>query len=425
MEGFKIPGFDILNSNGTPPSSDKSISLCGRDKESIKKTNQGNLTTRNCGFGWKDRDSIMNEFETSKKTVETKFNEQKDENNQSVKFIRQQSLGSYTTKHNVINCDQMGCKGKDDYQNCRNYKKLVSDVIKTPNWHKNFLNQGVLADLSPDMFERTMKPDIFVDMKSPRTLQSGISPIVRLRPNSNGNNIWANFSDNYYQKFCRGIDEDYDMDLDIVKEQSIEFKVESFNNKETMYNIVAKVEHGGLVNNHSYGKNGNKVKQEIPKLTTNPNVFNFEETENKRPPNRSTKQNETVKKLTDQNCGPITLSCKIDGLKGNQIIATIGSFHNQIYETLTKDQNKNFGFFMQKMLEFIEIHEKEFRKHKSDSVAGCAMLIVSSHIGVNKTNFLNALRPQQKNLFKTIARQKKSACYNLLKDGFQLIKKNT
>lgn len=125
--------------------------------------------------------------------------------------------------------------------------------------------------------------------------------------------------------------------------------------------------------------------------------------------------------FTSNESNRLTLSIK--GIKSSQILSTIAFFQNYIDDRLTAKQKFEFRSLMQKMLAYIENHEDEFRKHQSDSVAGCAMLIVSSFLGVSRKDFLAALRPLGKNLFRTVERIKKSACYNRLKEGFGLIKK--
>lgn len=108
-----------------------------------------------------------------------------------------------------------------------------------------------------------------------------------------------------------------------------------------------------------------------------------------------------------------------------QILETVNFFYSKIYDRQNPSGNSQFVTLVNSMFEFVETHQEDFKKHQSDSIAGCTLYLVCTSLEVNKKDFLEILRPLKRHLFKKVENIKKAACYKVLKTAFvKLLKKN-
>lgn len=122
---------------------------------------------------------------------------------------------------------------------------------------------------------------------------------------------------------------------------------------------------------------------------------------------------------------PSKFSLHLKGIKGMQILETVNFFYSKIYDRQNPSGNSQFVTLVNSMFEFVETHQEDFKKHQSDSIAGCTLYLVCTSLEVNKKDFLEILRPLKRHLFKKVENIKKAACYKVLKSAFvKLLKKN-
>jgi hypothetical protein len=121
---------------------------------------------------------------------------------------------------------------------------------------------------------------------------------------------------------------------------------------------------------------------------------------------------------------PTKFSLHLKGIKGMQILETVNFFYSKIFGGQNPATNSKFVTLVNAMFEFVEIHQDDFKKHQSDSIAGCTLYLVCTSLEVNKKVFLEILRPLKRHLFKKVENIKKAACYKVLKTAFvKLLKK--
>ena len=84
-------------------------------------------------------------------------------------------------------------------------------------------------------------------------------------------------------------------------------------------------------------------------------------------------------------------------------------------------QEAEFLDLTQRMLDYYALHENDFKRAHSDSVAGCIMLLVASSIGFAKKDFLGALKAQGKTMFGNFKRIKESRSYGPWKKIFKTV----
>jgi len=104
----------------------------------------------------------------------------------------------------------------------------------------------------------------------------------------------------------------------------------------------------------------------------------------------------------------------------------IAMFQEKMLGKCNKDIRSSFNKNVGQLTKCIEANEKNFRGIKLDPFSDAILLLVASHVGINKKDFLNCLKQNVKVAPGRIAEIKKFSCYKKIKNLFneEIIMKN-
>merc|ERR1711976_152246 len=131
-----------------------------------------------------------------------------------------------------------------------------------------------------------------------------------------------------------------------------------------------------------------------------------------------------------KSCPDIIISDKNNKLSntGNKgicglILSRVSSFQQHLKGKLSMKQSQEFNILIKQMIEYIELIDETLKGYRADSIADALLLLVSSQIGVSKTDFLKNLKVGQRATVGRINEIKKFYSYRHLKKGLKAINK--
>lgn len=111
------------------------------------------------------------------------------------------------------------------------------------------------------------------------------------------------------------------------------------------------------------------------------------------------------------------------GMKAGLVVCTIATVQQEIGSKLSEEKKEQVSSDIRSMLEYFYKEEKMFKTSQAESIAGCILLLAASNSGVGKKEFLEALKPLKKSMFKNVKLIKKSTCYTTLKKAYRALLK--
>lgn len=170
-----------------------------------------------------------------------------------------------------------------------------------------------------------------------------------------------------------------------------------------------------------------EVKNKSPKKSFSSIIGDFKESEIKSeivPKTANIKINQLFKKSFEETRAEIQ-SIQVHGdwskgLKGSVVLACISTFQENV-NNLSVSQMSEFKTHVQYLLDYCENNEDIVRNSHAESISGCILLLVASHLGVGKKDFIAALAPMKKRMFGKVQLIKKASVYQDLKTGYSQI----
>lgn len=116
---------------------------------------------------------------------------------------------------------------------------------------------------------------------------------------------------------------------------------------------------------------------------------------------------------------------KITGNVNPMVLAHISSFQSNVAQRLTADQLGQFGVLCNKLVGYMEANDSMFKGGRGRSIADAMLLLVGSKIGLDKKDFLENIRTNERWTAGRLNDIKKYLCYKNLKKGFGEILKRS
>lgn len=307
--------------------------------------------------------------------------------------------------------------------NFRNYTQMVNEKYDPTARNTQQLNNMYNPSHNNNQFEHSPVNTMKQNLTPLNTMKQNLTPVNTIKQNLTPmNNMQKNLAP-YHSNYNHAI-----TGQPIQSPMDVDKGFNHQNNRNTGFTAeVRKVqENKNVINLLAPGVNDGMITQKLPSnqiTRRNSNVSHL--VQDGTPGSKMDDYTPSAKQVSQTRRTEPSYYYKfhlnLKGIKAHQILVTISTVYQYLDCKISKKQADAFENYVTRMQDFIEEHEESFRKHQSDSMAGCTLFLISSYIKISKKDFMESLKPLRKKLFTKIDKIKKSACYNPLKKAFQHI----